>query len=522
MSEKIIEFQIPATIRVRELIDKLKLHFPVREDGIHRLQRCYQDTFDWRLYQKGIRYFVDQYPDYFSINCQARNKSIQLVTNQVPVFSRDFSSAELHRQLDSVMSIRALITWVDIQLVQHHLRLVDGEDKTQVNIYVENSRLDSAERHTRSLGKRIRLVPVRGYEKSVAGLTAYLVNEWQLTGPERSEFEQACQLLDLSPAVAATKATTKLSEDMRTDEALKQLLLVALDEIEKNVEGSIQDIDTEFLHDLRVATRRTRSILSLVQQVFPQRTLERFEKGFAWVGEITGPTRDMDVYLLKFDTYQQSLPQLHQPHLEALRNFLKQHHRQEQQKLAQALKSAKFLRLLQDWRKFLQQPVPARTQLENAMQPVKQVADRHIWKVYKKVMKRGSAITHSCPDEKLHRLRISCKKLRYLLDFFQSLYPSGKFRQMIKILKKLQDVLGDFQDLSVQIERLKSFEAQMQTESLMTPDTHEAIHCLVEQLGGNIKQQRQLFYQAFKGFCSPAMQDQFTSLFHSTGKQQKA
>ena len=39
--------------------------------------------------------------------------------------------------------------------------------------------------------------------------------------------------------------------------------------IDDNVPGTIASIDTEFLHDLRVAVRRTRSILKLVGDVLP-------------------------------------------------------------------------------------------------------------------------------------------------------------------------------------------------------------------------------------------------------------
>lgn len=514
MSDNKNEFLIPSSLPVRELNDKLKLRFPVRDGGSVRLVRHYQDTFDWRLYRKSCCYFVDETPQTLTLNCIAPNKSLQLVTTGMPVFARDFTSAEFRRLVAPLVNIRALMTHVALQVNQTHLYVVDDEDKTRVNIYIEHARLTLPGKPVRNLGKRLRLEPVRGYEKSADEIRRYLVDEWRLRESDVSEFRAACEYLGIDPGETAPELT--LSPDMRTDEALKQMLLSALDTMENNIDGAIKNIDSEFLHDLRVATRRTRSILSLIQQVFPRRILDRFEKGFAWIGDITGPTRDMDVYLLKFDSYRQSLPRQHRQPLDALHGFLEKHQRMEQQQLAASLQSPRFRQLLRDWRTFLQQPVPVRSPLENAMQAVKVTADVHIWKAYKKVMKRGSAITHRCPDEKLHRLRISCKKLRYLMDFFQCLYPKGKFKSMLKTLKGLQDVLGDFQDLSVQIERLEAFEGQMQEESMLDEATHAAMQCLVKQLGGNIKQQRQLFYQQFKLFSTATMQAGFQSLFHAT------
>ena len=51
--------------------------------------------------------------------------------------------------------------------------------------------------------------------------------------------------------------------------ALRTVLLNLLDTLQANVPGTLRDIDTEFLHDLRVAVRRTRSALKLAGDVLP-------------------------------------------------------------------------------------------------------------------------------------------------------------------------------------------------------------------------------------------------------------
>ena len=50
---------------------------------------------------------------------------------------------------------------------------------------------------------------------------------------------------------------------MPAGEAAAAILLRLLDTIDANVAGVLADIDTEFLHDLRVSVRRTRSALKL-------------------------------------------------------------------------------------------------------------------------------------------------------------------------------------------------------------------------------------------------------------------
>ena len=65
--------------------------------------------------------------------------------------------------------------------------------------------------------------------------------------------------------------------------------------------GVIADIDTEFLHDFRVAVRRTRATLKLTGDVLPDAMADRFAPDFKWLGDLTTPTRDLDVFLLGFD-----------------------------------------------------------------------------------------------------------------------------------------------------------------------------------------------------------------------------
>ena len=66
------------------------------------------------------------------------------------------------------------------------------------------------------------------------------------------------------------------------------------------------------------------------------------------------------------------------------------------------------------------------------------------------MVKMGTAIDDDSPAEDLHELRKVGKELRYLLEFFASLYPAEVVKPFVKTLKGLQDQLGRFQDREVQ------------------------------------------------------------------------
>ena len=71
--------------------------------------------------------------------------------------------------------------------------------------------------------------------------------------------------------------------------------------LDANESGVVADLDIEFLHDFRVATRSSRSVLNRMREVFPEREHEKARSDLAWLGKITGPKRDLDVFLGDLD-----------------------------------------------------------------------------------------------------------------------------------------------------------------------------------------------------------------------------
>jgi CHAD domain-containing protein len=141
------------------------------------------------------------------------------------------------------------------------------------------------------------------------------------------------------------------------------------------------------------------------------------------------------------------------------------------------------------------------------------VANERIWRVYRRALKEGGAIGPETPAEDLHELRKTCKKLRYLMEFFQSLYPAEEIKLLIKALKVLQENLGEFQDLEVQGSQLKCFSQQMMEESRVSAATLLAMGMLVADLMKRQHQAREGFATRFKAFTEPSTRALFKKLF---------
>src|SRR5208337_3814895 len=68
-----------------------------------------------------------------------------------------------------------------------------------------------------------------------------------------------------------------------------------------NLRGAIHDLDPEFVHDLRVATRRARSALRLFSRILDPGEGSAFADDLGWIARLLGATRDLDVFMARLE-----------------------------------------------------------------------------------------------------------------------------------------------------------------------------------------------------------------------------
>jgi CHAD domain-containing protein len=171
-----------------------------------------------------------------------------------------------------------------------------------------------------------------------------------------------------------------------------------------------KDLDTEVLHDFRVAIRRTRSALAQIKNVFPTRTTDRFKKDFAYVGKLSNDLRDLDVYLLNQEAYKAMLPSVLRNDIDPLFNYLRKKRTKTFQRVIRGLSSKKYVKILKDWEIFLNKPQPDSATASNAQLPIIDLARQRIYKKYRGVVKAGNKILANTEDEMLHVLRIEHRR----------------------------------------------------------------------------------------------------------------
>jgi len=241
------------------------------------------------------------------------------------------------------------------------------------------------------------------------------------------------------PAQVAKRATAA--------EVLTANLEHSMDDIAWNASCALEGSDAEAVHQLRVALRRLRTLLSLYRKLISPDRHARLRTLARAVNADLGRARECDVFL------NELLPPVLRSFagnadLAALGEAAKSERNAQWEEARQALRAADYSALMDaagllihelrflsgEAGETLAAPAIkfARKKLERRHQRLREAA-RHL--------KRMTA-------EERHRLRITVKKQRYSAELFASLFPRAGTASYIKALARVQSALGLMNDVT--------------------------------------------------------------------------
>jgi len=509
-------FRLPEGLTAEQLERRLASRFRAAISSETVETRTFHDSFDWRVHRSGGTYEtagsgagrIHRWRD-----AQGRVRH-RLRHAGDPGFPADLPSGALRDDLSTVLSVRRLLPLVTLTTRVRVVAVLDDEEKTTVRLCIESGTSSAPEGgEIHALEPRVRVAPLRGYDAERERVARVSMEECGLLPDAAGELEHALEPLDRTPGDYTSKFHLTLDPAMPARDAARAIHLSLFATMLRNQEGMRRELDSEFLHDFRVSLRRTRSALTQIREVYPELEVERFKEGFRWLGTATGPTRDLDVYLLKMNGYRESLPGAVRADLDPLAEFLQRKRKLAHDRLVALLDSERYRGLVEEWRAFLTEPPTGSLLARNAERPVRELASERIWRVYRRMVKRGRAIGDDTPGEALHEMRIRGKKLRYLLEFFRSLYPEEATGRLVAELKRLQDNLGDFNDYRVQVRILQGYASEMAEEGAASVPTQLAMGRLLAHLDAGRAAERSRFAKRFERFASPENRKTFARLF---------
>jgi inorganic triphosphatase YgiF len=251
-----------------------------------------------------------------------------------------------------------------------------------------------------------------------------------------------------APAVAAAHAEpVALDPGLSGDEALRRIGLSCIDQIMRN-EAAVCASLPEGIHQMRVGVRRLRAVLSAFARLLPAEERRAVSDEARWLADALGAARNLDVFG-KF-VVGAAPPNVGQPAgRAALVAAVAQRRETAYAQAVRVVRSRRYTALLLHLLRWFGSCGWRSATVARALdQPIGNLSGAVLDRRLRAVKRRSKGFAGQSARQR-HRLRIALKKLRYATEVLAELYPAKACEGFGTRLKRLQDDLGDANDVRV-------------------------------------------------------------------------
>jgi triphosphatase len=248
---------------------------------------------------------------------------------------------------------------------------------------------------------------------------------------------------EAAPIAAVHATAIELDGGMSGHAALQRIGFSCLDQILRNQAAVLAGLG-EGIHQMRVGIRRLRAILSTFGPMLPDEQRRWAAEELRWLGSALGAARNLDVFeaeITSTTTGDDAVVAL----IAAAEKQRKVAYRQAAKAICSARYARALLRLLrwfetQGWREA--------DGADKLAAPIGGISAQMLDRRYRVARRRSRDFARQSFPQR-HRLRIALKKLRYASEGLGLLYDASALERYLKPLKRLQDDLGDANDMRV-------------------------------------------------------------------------
>ncbi|WP_449377216.1 CYTH and CHAD domain-containing protein [Bradyrhizobium sp. UFLA05-112] len=417
------------------------------------LKAIYYDTPKRALRRHGLSFRVRQSGARFTQTVKADSENDPLRRGEweasVPSAAADVALAlpfipeKLRTDLDR-RPLEAVFT-TDIH---RHQRIVDLPSGT-VEVAFDQGFLKSGDRSMPV--SEIELELKSGSVSAVYELALRLAEHGPVKPSIRSKSARGFDLAADTPPAARRPRKLRLDPSASLDETFAAILRACLLHLLQSLPAAEDGRDPEGIHQLRVALRRLRSAMHLMQSVLSESKLDLLRAEARWLGQNLSAAREWDVFQNDtLRTVAQGCPSI--AGFDALDQAVEQRRTSSYDKARLVLgdrRAASFVIGLGGWietRGWRSEVAAER--LGQLAELAMNFARRILSAQHAKVLKRGRRFKSLTPDE-LHCVRLAVKKLRYVADFLLPLYGQRKSaKRFSDRLADLQHELGIYNDMA--------------------------------------------------------------------------
>lgn len=342
---------------------------------------------------------------------------------------RDLATRKLPRKLKPVFQ-------TDI----HRLAQARRVRKSQIELAVDRGRI-TAGRRSRPVAE-LELELKSGHVADLFRLARDLERKAGAELDLRSKSERGYLLVAGNGGGAQHAEPIALKAGLAPREAFRVIAHSTLHQVTANADP-VREMVAEGVHQMRIGLRRLRAAISLFTDILPQASTARIKAELKWLTRELAPAREIDVFLNESirPITAQDVPRRG---ARAIRKRFSRQRKAAFERAREAVMSARYRRLLIDVIEWIEGGRPRGDDDRSIAAYAAEMLDRRI----RKARKEGKRL-HDLDPMQRHKLRIRIKKIRYAVDFFESLYGDRDRKELAALsdrLKQIQSALGSLND----------------------------------------------------------------------------
>jgi inorganic triphosphatase YgiF len=319
---------------------------------------------------------------------------------------------------------------------------------TQIEVAIDRGRIRNGSDTPPEPISEVELELKRGQPTALYDVALQLLHVAPLRLERRSKAERGYRLA--ARAEEAVKAVhahpAALHPGMTGEAVLRHVGRASLKHLLAN-EQAVLAGDAEGVHQMRVAVRRLRAMLSAFAPLLPAVQRRWASDRLRWFADVLGESRNLDVFAGQLlQPARAALPSASE--FERLAVATVRRRRAVQATVVEAVLSTHYTEALLALMRWFDGYEWCLAESAALQQPIETLAPMLLDRCRAQIEKRARNFADQSATKR-HRLRIALKKLRYAAELFGSLYEAAAAKQFIQRLKRLQDDLGDANDVRV-------------------------------------------------------------------------
>ncbi len=236
------------------------------------------------------------------------------------------------------------------------------------------------------------------------------------------------------------------------EEAVSNILDACLTHWVSNAPAILNGDDAGAVKQMRVGLRRYRSALTVFKSVFSREETREIHAQLKEILNLLAPVRDRDVFLNEILAGLETDP-IHGEDLAILHKTVRRQRDRHVRQVHKFLQGKAFGQIVDRVAAWTHQDGPGGDTLDLQLvlwhrRRIDEFAPLALEKRHRLLMKTGRNFAE-LPSPRRHDVRIALKKMRYVSEFFATLYPSPERARFRAALRRLQDDLGHLNDLAV-------------------------------------------------------------------------